>query len=63
MVEFVSQIKGATHETFTRSDDGPDLITMGCVTMHVYYPTYTPPANKMVTKDGVHYYEVSSKNN
>lgn len=28
MQEFVAQIKGATHEAFTRADDGCDLITM-----------------------------------
>jgi hypothetical protein len=28
MNEFIEQIKGATHENFTRSDDGPDLISM-----------------------------------
>lgn len=39
MKEFLSQIKGATHETFTRADDGPDLITQGIVTMAVKYPT------------------------
>lgn len=38
MKEFLDQIKGATHETFTRSDDGPDLITMGIVTMAVKPP-------------------------
>lgn len=39
MQEMLAQIRGATHETFTRSDDGPDLITMGVVTMAVKYPT------------------------
>lgn len=52
MVEFVSQIKGATHETFTRSDDGPDLVTQAVVSMHVYYPTYEA---RHVDKE-VHYY-------
>lgn len=28
MIEFVSQIKGATHTAFSRSDDGPDLVSM-----------------------------------
>ena len=28
MEEMVAQIKGATHENFARSDDGPDLISM-----------------------------------
>jgi hypothetical protein len=28
MKEFIEQIKGATHEAFTRADDGPDLISM-----------------------------------
>lgn len=39
MKEFLSQIKGATHEAFTRADDGPDLITQGVVTMAIMYPT------------------------
>ena len=52
MMEFVSQIKGATHETFTRSDDGPDLVTQAVVSMHVYYPTYEA---RHVDKE-VHYY-------
>jgi hypothetical protein len=61
MIEFVAQIKGATHETFTRSDDGPDLITMGIVTMHVYYPTYEAVTVTMTTTDGVHYHEANAK--
>lgn len=61
MQEFVLQIKGATHESFTRADDGPDLISMGLVTMHVYYPTYEAPVTQMRTKDGTYYYE--SKDN
>ncbi|MEA3495604.1 MAG: hypothetical protein U9R42_06160, partial [Bacteroidota bacterium] len=28
MQEFISQVKGATHEAFTRADDGPDLVSM-----------------------------------
>lgn len=28
MDEFIQQLKGATHENFTRADDGPDLISM-----------------------------------
>ena len=39
MQEMVSQIKGATHEQFTRSDDGPDLISMAVVSMRVVYPS------------------------
>ena len=39
MVEMISQIKGATHEQFTRSDDGPDLISMAVVSMRVTYPS------------------------
>jgi len=39
MDEFLAQIRGATHEQFTRADDGPDLITMGAVSMHVVYPS------------------------
>lgn len=57
MVEFVSQIKGATHETFTRSDDGPDLVTQAVVSMHVYYPTYEA---RHVDKE-VHYYGTASR--
>ena len=52
MIEFVSQIKGATHETFTRSDDGPDLVTQAVVSMHVHYPTHEAVH---VNKD-THYY-------
>jgi len=62
IVEFIAQIKGATHSTFTRSDDGPDLITQAVVTMHVYYPTYEAPLNKMTTPDGLHYYEAKTSN-
>lgn len=40
MKEFISQIKGATHEAFTRADDGPDLCTMAFVSMNVYYPAH-----------------------
>lgn len=39
MIEFIKQIKGATHTSFTRSDDGPDLITMLLVSAEVRYPT------------------------
>ena len=39
MLEFISQIKGATHEQFTRADDGPDLISMAIVSMRVVYPS------------------------
>ena len=39
MQEMLSQIKGATHEQFTRSDDGPDLISMAIVSMRVNYPS------------------------
>lgn len=39
MQEMISQIKGATHEQFTRSDDGPDLISMALVSMRVVYPS------------------------
>jgi len=57
MNEFVAQIKGATHETFTRSDDGPDLITMGVVSMHVYYPTYEAVHSNI--DENTHYYGTS----
>ena len=57
MIEFVSQIKGATHETFTRSDDGPDLVTQAVVSMHVHYPTYEAVH---VNKD-THYYGTAGR--
>lgn len=38
MIEFIQQIKGATHSTFTRSDDGPDLISQLSM-MKLIYPT------------------------
>jgi len=41
MQEFISQIKGATHKNFTRSDDGPDLVTQICVTGDIIFPTET----------------------
>ena len=41
MQEFVQQIKGTTHKTFTRADDGPDLITMLLVTQKVIFPAET----------------------
>ena len=41
MEEFVLQIKGATHENFTRADDGPDLVTMALVSIEVVYPSTT----------------------
>lgn len=39
MIEFLAQIKGATHKAFTRADDGCDLLTMCFVSMNVIYPT------------------------
>lgn len=63
MKEFISQIKGATHEAFTRSDDGPDLVTMLIVSMHVYYPSYEANLVKMTTPDGLHYYEARTTDN
>lgn len=57
MIEFVSQIKGATHETFTRSDDGPDLVTQAVVSMHVHYPTHEAVH---VNKD-THYYGTADR--
>ena len=48
MQEMLSQIKGATHEQFTRSDDGPDLISMAVVSMRVVYPSVS--ANKIDDK-------------
>ena len=38
MVEFLAQVRGATHEKFARADDGPDLVTMAMVSMYVIYP-------------------------
>jgi len=38
MVEFIQQIKGATHTGFTRADDGPDLLTMLLVTGYIIFP-------------------------
>lgn len=55
MKEFIEQIKGATHENFTRSDDGPDLITQAVVTMHVYYPMYEA-VNVENDESRIHYY-------
>lgn len=57
MIEFVSQIKGATHEAFTRSDDGPDLVTQAVVSMHVHYPAYEAVH---VNKD-THYYGTAGR--
>lgn len=57
MKEFVSQIKGATHEAFTRKDDGPDLVTMLIVSMHIYYPTHEAVH---VNKD-THYYGTAGR--
>jgi len=39
MIEFLAQIRGATHSAFTRADDGPDLCSMALVSMEVVYPT------------------------
>lgn len=44
MREFISQLKGVTHQTFTRADDGMDLITQALVVMHVYYPSFEATA-------------------
>lgn len=49
MIEFLAQIKGATHKAFTRADDGPDLITMGTVSMNVIYPTEMGSPSKTPT--------------
>jgi len=43
MKEWVSQVKGATHEQFTRSDDGPDLLTMLQVSMQTQTPSEGVP--------------------
>jgi len=39
MIEFLAQVRGATHSSFTRADDGPDLCSMAFVSMEVVYPT------------------------
>jgi len=56
MIEFIAQVKGATHQNFTRADDGPDLITMAAVSMNVIYPTemgnpIVAPKNGMTVED------------
>jgi len=43
MKEWVLQVKGATHEQFTRADDGPDLLTMLQVSMVTHIPTEMAP--------------------
>ena len=53
MQEFVAQIKGATHVSFTRSDDGPDLITMALSYNACVLPSYEVPLKQMTTKDGL----------
>jgi hypothetical protein len=45
MKEFLDQIRGATHENFARSDDGPDLISM-LNAMVVVQPTETVRVDK-----------------
>lgn len=40
--EWIQQVKGATHEQFTRSDDGPDLLSMLQVSMQVILPSEAP---------------------
>ena len=52
MKEFVLQIKGATHEQFTRSDDGPDLVTMLQVSMVTVLPSEGIPINTGSTATG-----------
>jgi len=42
----LDQIRGATHTAFTKADDGPDLITMLLVTMHVRTPITTVKRKK-----------------
>ena len=65
MKEFLQQIKGATHENFTRADDGPDLITM-LNGMVVYLPTEAQIAMKddeyTEVRDGSYYYTVKESN-
>jgi len=43
--EFLQQIKGATHEGFTRSDDGPDLITQLVTLIDIIIPAVEPMMN------------------
>jgi len=50
MKEFILQLKGATHENFTRADDGPDLLSM-LNSIIVYLPTVEQAT---ATKDGYH---------
>jgi len=47
MRELVSQIKGATHSEFTRSDDGPDLISQLYMISRVL-PTAEPVVKKEI---------------
>lgn len=65
MKEFLLQIKGATHENFTRADDGPDLVTM-LNGMVVYLPTEAQVATKddayTEVRDGSYYYTVKDSN-
>lgn len=50
MREMLSQLKGVTHDSFTRADDGLDLLTQAFVTMHVYYPSFEA-STKIQTQD------------
>jgi len=45
MKEFLEQVRGATHENFTRADDGPDLISM-LNHMVIVLPTEQPKGPK-----------------
>ena len=45
MKEFLEQVRGATHQNFTRSDDGPDLVSM-LNHMVVVQPTETAKGPK-----------------
>ncbi len=63
MREFIAQIKGATHEAFTRADDGPDLITQIAVTIHVVYPTFEASVYRVKNEqDNTHVWGQRNKN-
>lgn len=67
MIEFLAQIKGATHEAFTRSDDGPDLISQLDIIAKVY-PTEAEEVDKSIPtgwmgNDGDIWWEPESSDN
>lgn len=53
MKEFIQQIKGITHEAFTRADDGPDLVSqLGLI--KYYLPTVEMVSNPNMGKDSIY---------